>query len=213
MSFSVIAATPTPPHGDGATRHVLQQTRRLKFACPLLAAGTACISLFAVTMGIAPRTGSSSLEYNLAALSDTWSGTGAQTPVLQRVAFQPAKRLATDHEAVGDEGFWLSRQDLGNHLGNHLGSQAPGFVAIGDRISLAAKTGDAAAAKVSVFEVIELKPLSSAAHLAPPLTIVICREQTTDTATPARTVRFLIETPPAGQTVPVAAPPAAPRNL
>jgi hypothetical protein len=199
MSHSAVAATPTPPPSDSAPRRAEHLSGLRAFKWPLLAGGAAVASLFAVAVGIAPQNGASTLEHNLATLSDTWAV--AQPAALQRVAFQPAKQAALGHQTVGDEGFWLSRQDLS--------SQTTGFVAVGDRISLASKAGDPATEKVSVFEVTELKPLSGAAALAPAMTVVICREQTSDAATPPRTVRFLMETTLTGP----AASPAAPRNL
>jgi hypothetical protein len=174
---------------------------------PIFACWGFIASSVALFAGMAPQSGISGVEQHLASLSRTWDQVVPVSAVAHPTARQPI---------IGDEGFWLSRQDLAG--------QTTGFVGVGDRMTLATQvlTGGQTAAKTTVFEVIELKPLSrvspplSAAGAdthpgatpAPVLTIVTCREQSADTAHPPRIVRFLIEAAPASHV-----PPPTPRSL
>jgi hypothetical protein len=145
---------------------------------------------------------------------------------ITRLAHARAQGHGSPHkigaQIVGDEGFWLSKQDL-------LGSTATS-VGMGDRISFArgsspgARTGTGTLDTSSnFFEVVELKELrdgvfvntndtaGGAVSELSVLTLVVGREVDPPAGTPPRIVRFIIEggniSPPAAR-----APLAQPRN-
>ncbi len=164
-------------------------------AWPWALAMIACSAL-ALVAGVGTREATQHLKADLAGVVQAWDGTdGAAHSYagLPRVTRAPV---------VGDEGFWLSRNDL-------AGSTA-GPVALGDRITLSSKAAVAdgtTAAVTHVFEVIELKSMAelgggvaTARHggqdVGAPrtsFTMVVCREVMGSTAAAPRTIRFLID--------------------
>lgn len=188
----------------------------IQLKAPIFATLTVLASALALAVGVAPRESGAGLARDLSTLATAW-----QTPSAHQRVEGAGNRRQTPGTApeVGDEGFWLSRHELT--------SQAAGLVAVGDRISISEPLSGNVNSNTQltrVFEVIELKPLASAiaavsattgdkSHsLAEPeatLTIVVCREQASDTNATPRTIRFLMETTP----VAAAAGPVLPRTL
>jgi hypothetical protein len=138
------------------------------------------------------------------ATASSYSADQGRIARVAAVGHGPATRGQTKGlPTAGDEGFWLSRQDL-------TGSTADPVV-IGDRITLGRGAGEPGGPATRIFEIIELRPLhdgtidaASAAGrghdgavAGPVLTMVVGRQITADPGGQPRILRFLMEGTPA----------------
>jgi hypothetical protein len=169
------------------------------------------IGLYAATAASAPK----ALTRTLLSLAVDWQESNAlarprepASPLARVSAAGAGTAAKAGSHVVGDEGFWLSKQDL---HGNTATS-----VTVGDRISFAQGVhkrhshGPGTAHDVTdtgpqAFEVVELKTLRDGTFVGPAnalalgtsdasvLTLVVAREIEPALGTTPRTVRFIIE--------------------
>jgi hypothetical protein len=129
-------------------------------------------------------------------LAIAWDGGTQPDAALAPVAHRTAAPYTSQLPIAGDEGFWLSRQDLPGATATAL--------AVGDHIRIAPK-GTVTEHGERDFKIVELRPLAEAAQLsvarageaglgAPQLLLVVCREVQTPSAVSApQMLRFLVE--------------------